>query len=390
MSGLIAVVLTLNEGRSVNPGYTRARATLSIVSSSAQRRPERQPRLHVWLGVDGEVPPNALNEGRSINPGYTRGSPPVVARVALRSTKAGASTPATRHRDSRPNARSIPLNEGRSVNPGYTRTATAIVRVVAQRSTKAGASTPATRPVGAQLDFGLQRSTKAGASTPATRWTGLRSGWGARRSTKAGASTPATRDVQRRPRRGCRSSLNEGRSVNPGYTPRFQQRQESAPRRSTKAGASTPATRKARWTGMSMSITAQRRPERQPRLHGQVLSRKAKRSATLNEGRSVNPGYTPCWRSARPRPASLNEGRSVNPGYTGDGVGRGAEAGHRSTKAGASTPATLLNSAKGQYRDKPSLVHGCGSLDNDAFASISRDFGRYPVRMVRIKQSRLP
>ena len=62
----------------------------------------------------------------------------------------------------------------------------------------------------------------------------------------------------------------------------------------------------------------------------------------------------------------------------------------RSTKAGASTPATLLNSAKGQYRDKPSLVHGCGSLDNDAFASISRDFGRYPVRMVGIKQSRLP
>ena len=62
----------------------------------------------------------------------------------------------------------------------------------------------------------------------------------------------------------------------------------------------------------------------------------------------------------------------------------------RSTKAGASTPATQLNSAKGQYRDKPSLVHGRGSLDDDAFAAISRDFGRYPARMVRIQQSRLP
>ena len=87
---------------------------------------------------------------------------------------------------------------------------------------------------------------------------------------------------------------------------------------------------------------------------------------------------------------ALNEGRSVNPGYTSDVALPALRASVRSTKAGASTPATLLNSAKGQYRDKPSLVHGCGSLDNDAFASISRDFGRYPVRMVRIKQSRLP
>ena len=62
----------------------------------------------------------------------------------------------------------------------------------------------------------------------------------------------------------------------------------------------------------------------------------------------------------------------------------------RSTKAGASTPATPLNSAKGQYWDKPSLVHGRGNLDDDASAAISRDFGRYPVRIVRIKQSRLP
>ena len=36
----------------------------------------------------------------------------------------------------------------------------------------------------------------------------------------------------------------------------------------------------------------------------------------LNEGRSVNPGYTGqgWWFLAPPR--ALNEGRSVNPGYT--------------------------------------------------------------------------
>ena len=162
-----------------------------------------------------------------------------------------------------------PLNEGRSVNPGYT------------------ARRPATHRPAHPV-----RSTKAGASTPATpdRW-------------------PA------------------GERAHP---------------RSTKAGASTPATPRVIFTAAVVGARAQRRPERQPRLHAAV---------------------------------SLE----TEPVVT-----------ERSTKAGASTPATLLNSAKGQYRDKPSLVHGCGSLDNDAFASISRDFGRYPVRMVRIKQSRLP
>ena len=88
-------------------------------------------------------------------------------------------------------------------------------------------------------------------------------------------------------------------------------------------------------------------------------------SPSLNEGRSVNPGYTPLQRLSleSPQVPAL-----------------------RSTKAGASTPATLLNSAKGQYRDKPSLAHGRGSLDGDVFAAISRDFGRYPARMVRIKR----
>ena len=63
-------------------------------------------------------------------------------------------------------------------------------------------------------------------------------------------------------------------------------------RRSTKAGASTPATLDA-LGGVGVVI------------------------APLNEGRSVNPGYTCAPGCARSRPsAPLNEGRSVNPGYT--------------------------------------------------------------------------
>ena len=210
------------------------------------------------------------------------------------------------------------------------------------------------------------------------------------RSTKAGASTPATRRTSRR----CGSlsrPLNEGRSVNPGYTHHRPSRLPRGAIRSTKAGASTPATRGTPTSASTAFKAAQRRPERQPRLH--IASSGLARSGIrpLNEGRSVNPGYTrrrgawdPTWQTRSTKagastPATPNAApppRSSRPS--------------RSTKAGASTPATLLNSAKGQYRDKPSLVHGCGSLDNDAFASISRDFGRYPVRMVRIKQSRLP
>ena len=187
-----------------------------------------------------------------------------------------------------------PLNEGRSVNPGYT------------------ARRPATHRPAHPV-----RSTKAGASTPATpdRW-------------------PA------------------GERAHP---------------RSTKAGASTPATPRVIFTAAVVGARAQRRPERQPRLHAAV----SLETEPVVTERSTKAGAS--------TPATLAGSHDA------------ARVHHeRSTKAGASTPATLLNSAKGQYRDKPSLVHGCGSLDNDAFASILRDFGRYPVRMVRIKQSRLP
>ena len=162
---------------------------------AAQRRPERQLRRHPKPCRAGGARSRSLNEGRSVNSGDTRQLRVQRERLMDRSTKAGASTPATlgllvgrcRVPDS--------LNEGRSVNSGDTlRRALNEVRLRA-RSTKAGASTPATP-----------------ANTPIYV---CKSIW---RSTKAGASTPATRDARPRPGRGARA-LNEGRSVNSGDTP---------------------------------------------------------------------------------------------------------------------------------------------------------------------------
>ena len=289
--GEIAVTrprIPLNEGRSVNPGYTCMNFGWHLRSTrpqSAQRRPERQPRLHRrtprCLPLVGARP---LNEGRSVNPGYTSSR-----RLFDRRQRAWWS-----------------LNEGRSVNPGYTRdfVPSATSREHRHRSTKAGASTPA---------------------TPCTADPPPAGATGEVRSTKAGASTPATPELQTAAscHRTVRTSLNEGRSVNPGYTrPRlFDACHRIGPLnegRSVNPGYTARAANV--WAAGSQPLSiAQRRPERQPRLHC------ARRGcvpnpcqASLNEGRSVNPGYTSrrehltLVRSRK----SLNEGRSVNPGYT--------------------------------------------------------------------------
>ena len=100
-------VRPLNEGRSVNPGDTvsHPRPAFRRAWLTAQRRPERQPRLHVrWPCRPSRVLWRPLNEGRSVNPGYTTRctilDPHFGAR--LRSTKAGASTPATHAHLARP------------------------------------------------------------------------------------------------------------------------------------------------------------------------------------------------------------------------------------------------------------------------------------------------
>ena len=339
------------EPRSVNPGYTPATGELHVVGAR-----------------------------RSTKAGASTPATPVVAqhrrqRHQERSTKAGASTPATRdfvvgtspntvtaqrrpERQPRlhPGLRSTPagatqpLNEGRSVNPGYTRIGDGVSDYIERAQRR-----PERQPrLHAQLLLehlhGIGRSTKAGASTPATpvqshllhlphllaqrrperqpRLHDARAYEGRTvylRSTKAGASTPATRraGLDMRYTAVLTTSLNEGRSVNPGYTvrvtPQIVHQHLSRPLnegRSVNPGytSRSAANLNAQWG----SSNAQRRPERQPRLHIQLIR-------------------TGLYQVQ----ATLNEGRSVNPGYTGPGVGRHRSSTiNRSTKAGASTPAT--------------------------------------------------
>ena len=185
------------------------------------------------------------------------------------------------------------------------------------------------------------RSTKAGASTPATRGRPRRrTDHPGHRSTKAGASTPATllhaRSMHRKP-----NALNEGRSVNPGYTRKLphdrrgarlvaQRRPERQPRlhhgeniRQAFADAQRRPERQPRLhppRRPERQPRAQRRPERQPRRHSPRLE-VTLRAAPLNEGRSVNPGDTSRARAPLGRTRSpLNEGRSVNPGDTGANI----------------------------------------------------------------------
>ena len=136
----------------------------------------------------------------------------------VRSTKAGAETPATPD----PESGVLPLAHGRSTKAGAETPATPL-RIEAPlilqepRSTKAGAETPATRDRYRRHEADGRRSTKAGAETPATPCAvrgNLRAG---RRSTKAGAETPATPRWPPSPRHGL-PSLNEGRGRDPGDT----------------------------------------------------------------------------------------------------------------------------------------------------------------------------
>ena len=208
----------------------------------AQRRPERQPRLHfLWRVEASEQVRRSTKAGASTpathvgrwHPGHTR----------RRSTKAGASTPATP--DQSADRCRVPdsLNEGRSVNPGYT-----YPPWYDMQNCHCAQRRPERQPrlhlqaVHVQVHRHVRRSTKAGASTPAT---------------PAQTCMCATPTI----------ALNEGRSVNPGYT-------------------------YSSIHSLDLACTAQRKPERQPRLHRSASNRRSSRRSSFNEGRSVNPGYT--------------------------------------------------------------------------------------------------
>ena len=337
---------TLNEGRGISPGDTsRALADFGLLTS-AQRRPGHQPRRHVaaaWLS-------KVVSSIAQRRPGHQPRRHPAPAELA-----ALIASCAQRRPGHQPRRHTIPLvpitqatmtppplNEGRGISPGDTFRRQTTSKTIPPRSTKAGASAPATLPPSmtgpasawyAQRRPGHQprrhawgwlasgamvaRSTKAGASAPATPLgTAKNRDHGSGRSTKAGASAPATRPAP--PAAPSRHRpLNEGRGISPGDTQKPDLRTLPDAQRSTKAGASAPATPASNATPDSSAISAQRRPGHQPRRH-ETSTTSVK---SIFQGAQRRPGHQPrrhqACPSASPRhQPTLNEGRGISPGDT--------------------------------------------------------------------------
>ena len=147
-------------------------------------------------------------------------------------------------------------------------------------------------------------------------------GSAAARSTKAGARTPATRGVPRRP------------------PPRAA--------RSTKAGARTPATQRRAVASCAVMATAQRRPGREPRRHapGASLTRSTPDFAQRRPGRE--PRRHPVQHHPHlARPHRSTKAGARTPATLAHVPVRAARH-SRSTKAGARTPATPAAAARGE------------------------------------------
>ena len=153
----------------------------------------------------------------------------------------------------------------------------------------------------------------------------------------------------------------------PGLSPRRHLRQLRKPRqqphRSTKAGALTPATLAQHGPPCveAAGKLAQRRPGLSPRRHHH---------------------YVPAW-SGVPLASPLNEGRGSHPGDTSSTSSRTGQSGHmhRSTKAGALTPATLASSHRGSGTSPSVRSTKAGALtpathDNDYLAVAMTRFER--------------
>ena len=209
------------------------------------------------------------------------------------------------------------LNEGRGISPGDT-TAGAppnVARTFWYRSTKAGASAPATRVRADPHVALLPRSTKAGASAPATPPLPRPPPEGSAALNEGRGISPG--DTRRRDWAGSRPpTLNEGRGISPGDTRRSE--------------ATTSATKTALNEGRGISPgdtrpyaivdprlwIAQRRPGHQPRRHAQrqsgtlgVRPRSTKAGASAPATRTAPIRYARC-------PSTLNEGRGISPGDT--------------------------------------------------------------------------
>ena len=157
------------------------------------------------------------------------------------------------------------------------------------------------------------RSTKAGAETPATRRVPVVHVLIDRRSTKAGAETPATR---RDPREGYRTSttLNEGRGRDPGDTIGFGLPDAHYTTLNEGRGRD-PGDTPPPYDGADDPLAAQRRPGPRPRRHASAAMLSA------------------CILAAQRRPGPRPR-RHACAALDPDGPL------HRSTKAGAETPAT--------------------------------------------------
>ena len=263
-----------------------------------------------------------------------------------RSTKAGASAPATPSGLAPTRQTGTSLNEGRGISPGDTREGAAGLRHRHERSTKAGHQPrrhPHVRPRHADRHRG--RSTKAGASAPAThpaRWTTRcpRSSLNEGR----GISPGDTCASPRRPTGGW-PTLNEGRGISPGDTcGRGRPVLSRTDVRSTKAGASAPAT-------LTEAVAAG--------IQKVVLA--------LNEGRGISPGDT-----------------------LSDDDGSCRDSRPRSTKAGASAPATLLNSAERRNRGEASVFHGRRRLASEAFSAILHDYEHSSFKIIGPRGRNVP
>ena len=136
-------LVSLNEGRSRNPGNTFRGTTVSPACNTAQRRPESKPRQHLHLRPRGEGRVVCAQRRPESKPRQHSRRGPDRDHGRWRSTKAGVETPATRVAVRR-------ANESIS------------------RSTKAGVETPATQVILGVSAHGRTRSTKAGVETPAT------------------------------------------------------------------------------------------------------------------------------------------------------------------------------------------------------------------------------
>ena len=195
----------LNEGRGRDPGDTAIGEADRVIMEGAQRRPGPRPRRHACRNCRRPGSRNhALNEGRGRDPGDTgvalnegRGRDPG-DRVTHGVTCAQRRPGPRPRRHMKPHLLDIVVGH--------------------LRSTKAGAETPATRDVGLFLEE--PRSTKAGAETPATQSPARGDPiWYSNAQRRPGprprrhASTVSWSRVGRCP-------LNEGRGRDPGDTMR--------------------------------------------------------------------------------------------------------------------------------------------------------------------------